>query len=147
MSQGFCFCHTLRKEKWGGFHGKGISFWSSEIGIFRDADGFPVGGMGKFDGLCVQVERLVLLSVKFIPYDGAMQAHGVRGVYAELVCASRVRIKGYARAPVCPSDNLIIGNGCFPVLRVRFLNWACRCWCAFLFLAMISRPEVAMSRR
>ena len=46
---------------------------SSEVSLFRDTDDPSVGGMGKFDGLGMQVEAFILSPVKLVAYDGTMQ--------------------------------------------------------------------------
>ena len=43
------------------------------VSLFRDTDDPSVGGMGKFDGLGMQVEAFILSPVKLVTYDGTMQ--------------------------------------------------------------------------
>ena len=55
----------------------------------------------------MQVEAVGRLAVKTVAHDGAVQAVGVRGMYAQLVGAARERAKLYAGAPISATYYLI----------------------------------------
>ena len=83
---------------------------------------FLADGVGEGDGLGVEHQACVGVSVKHVAHDGAAQSALVAGVYTQLMRAACEWVVRYTCAVVgCVAQHLLACDGAFAVLVIHHL--------------------------